>query len=72
MVDQEIKAERQHAIWAHWMQYQFTCCTKNGDGSLVIPADKVVRWKRQAETAYADLSDLEKQSDRDIVTQFGL
>lgn len=57
-------ANTQHEIWAHWMKYLFQCCQLNEDGSMTIPADKVSRWKRQIETAYSQLSDSEKESDR--------
>lgn len=60
----------QHDIWSHWMNYQFSCCIKNEDGSLTIPADKVKRWSKQMETSYEDLTDKEKQSDRNQVLKF--
>lgn len=58
-------ADVQHAIWAHWMRYQFSVCQPNGDGSVTIPADKVERWSRQMKTIYADLTEKERESDRD-------
>lgn len=57
-------ADVQHAIWSHWMKYLFSVCVENEDGSVTIPCDKVSRWKRQMETEYKDLSELEKASDR--------
>lgn len=61
----EAVADIQHAIWAHWMRYQFSVCQQNDDGSLTIPAEKVERWQRQIDTDYAGLSEREKDSDRD-------
>ncbi len=58
-------AALQHDIWAHWIRYQFSCCIKNEDGSLTIPADKVERWTRQKDTAYMHLTEREKESDRE-------
>ena len=66
----EVLAERQHDIWAHWMNYQFSQCYVSPDalsGGLVIPAELVERWKRQAATPYAELSEEEKESDRRVV-----
>lgn len=58
-------ADVQHAIWAHWMRYQFSVCQPNGDGSVTIPADKVERWSRQMATNYVDLTEKERESDRE-------
>lgn len=55
----------QHAIWAHWMEYLFSVCTRNSDGSYTIPADEVARWQQQIATAYEDLDEDEKKSDRE-------
>lgn len=56
----------QHEIWAHWMRYLFSVSVEDTtSGWVVIPAEKVARWKRQVETAYADLSEREKESDRE-------
>ena len=65
----EFHAERQHQIWAHWMDYQFGLCEEQVDGSLVIPAEKVERWKRQLATSYAELSEAERESDRQVVRE---
>lgn len=56
-------ARLQHEIWAHWMTYLFSVSVQNEDGTVTIPADKVVRWKRQINTKYDDLSEGEQQSD---------
>ena len=57
-------AWEQHAIWSHWMKYLFQCSSLLKDDSILIPADKAKRWKRQAKTPYHLLSKDEKESDR--------
>lgn len=59
----EAAADVQHQIWAHWMKYVFSICPQQEDGSVVIPAEKVERWKRQIDTPYQELSEKEKESD---------
>ena len=61
----EILADKQHQIWAHWMKYLFLVSVKNADGSYTIPVASVHRWQRQMETDYNDLSEKEKNSDRE-------
>ena len=56
-------ADSQHEIWAHWMRYLFKVSTKNDDGSVTIPADKVERWERQMVTNYYELTYQEQRSD---------
>lgn len=58
-------ADVQHDIWSHWMKYLFKVSRRNEDGSVTIDAAYVARWKRQMATDYADLSNHEKNSDRD-------
>ncbi len=68
-------ADKEHASWAHWMEYLFSCCERvsvPGKGgalfsALRIPPELVERWQRQAATPYAELSEYEKKSDRDEV-----
>jgi hypothetical protein len=70
MTEQELieqLSDAEHDSWARWMQYLFTRCIANPDKSATIPADLVERWMRQAYTIYDDLSEQEKQSDRDEV-----
>ena len=57
-------ADVQHEIWVHGMEYMFSCCRRNGDYSLTIPAHAVARLLRQMSTDYADLQEREKESDR--------
>lgn len=57
-------ADVQHSIWAHWMEYLFSVCQFEEDGSCVIPSEKVQMWKRQMATPYSELSLTEKKSDR--------
>ena len=58
-------ASIQHEIWSHWMQYLFSVSQEYSAGSMMIPADKALRWHRQMHTPYADLTEKEKDSDRD-------
>lgn len=64
----EALADAEHASWAHWMNYLFSQCSQpKGTNYLIIPGLLVERWKRQAATSYAELTEQEKQSDRDEV-----
>lgn len=65
----ELLAEIQHEIWSHWMKYMFSVCEKGKDGSMIIPAEKVYRWKLQLSTSYNELSSKERKSDRDVVVE---
>ncbi len=60
-------ADKEHASWAHWMEYVFSKCAFTMHGDAVIPMELALRWKIQANTPYARLSEREKQSDRDEV-----
>jgi hypothetical protein len=60
-------AEKEHGSWSHWMKYLFSQCVGNSDGSMTIPTALVERWQGQVETPYANLSEREKQSDRNRV-----
>lgn len=52
-------AERAHLTWQRWMAYMFTH----------LDEEHSERWKRQASTAYKDLSEEEKESDRSIADE---
>lgn len=65
LIEQLSAAE--HASWARWMEYVFSTCTKQPDGSMLIPANLVVHWQRQIATPYSNLSESEKHSDRQEV-----
>lgn len=60
-------ADKEHASWARWQEYFFSKCDRNPDGSFTVPAGYVVALQKQIETPYAELSEQEKQSDRDEV-----
>jgi hypothetical protein len=61
----ELLAEYAHRAWSGWMAFLFDKSFVREDGSVVIPADLVARWKRQINTPYADLSAHEQDSDRE-------
>ncbi len=60
-------ADKEHASWSHWMDYLFSKCKSTVEGDVIIPCDLAWRWSQQADTSYADLTEQEKQSDRDEV-----
>lgn len=55
----------QHEIWSHWMRYMFSVCVQHTDGSYTIPSEEAKRWQYQMDTPYTELSEEEKQSDRE-------
>ncbi len=57
-------ASEQHAIWAHWMNYMFSCGELNEYGEWVMPEEKAQRWTRQMLTPYHALTEREQESDR--------
>jgi len=61
----EVLADVSHEIWSHWMRWMFTCGEIQNDGSWVMPASLVERWHRQMSTSYADLTEKERDSDRE-------
>jgi hypothetical protein len=60
---ERLAAYAHDAAWSRWMRHLFLVSKPNPDGSVTIPADKVERWKRQMETAYADLPEQDRESD---------
>jgi hypothetical protein len=60
----------EHQRWADWQSYLHSCCRRNDDGSLTIPAELVNRWDRQIATPYADLPEQSKDSDREQVDRY--
>jgi hypothetical protein len=60
-------ADKEHESWSRWMQYLFSKCSFASDGAAMIPSELAARWNRQMCTLYSELSEPEKQSDRDEV-----
>lgn len=60
----------EHERWSDWQRYVHGLCTRNPDGSYTIPAPLVERWERQINTPYDQLTEAEKQSDRDQVARY--
>lgn len=50
--------------WSGWMKYMMGIGTLNDDGTWTMPAWAVERWTRQMTTAYAELPEAERASDR--------
>lgn len=82
---QEMLAKFFHEnTWSHWMKYMLSVSFNwhVGEGNdkyktinaehqvLAIHIKNWKRWKRQMETNYEDLSEKEKDSDRNITNQF--
>lgn len=63
-------ASIEHDRWSHWQRYVHTHCQRHEDGSLIIPPELVARWERQIETPFSDLSEDERESDRQQVREY--
>lgn len=66
----EALADIEHERWSHWQRYLHSKCERGDDGSLIIPAALVARWTRQLSTPFAELSEQEKESDREQVRRY--
>lgn len=62
----------EHDRWSHWQRYMHAQCHSAPSelGALVIPANLVEQWTRQADTAFANLSPKEQDSDREQVDHY--
>lgn len=69
-------ADIEHQRWADWMKYLFGVClfsqsgTLNGKGKAIIPEKYKKGWLRQMNTDYKDLTEKEKDSDREQVDRY--
>jgi hypothetical protein len=63
-------AALEHQRWAHWQKYVHEKGRRQSDGSVLLPADLVSRWERQINTSYEDLTNEEKNSDREQVQKY--
>ncbi len=67
----ETLASVEHERWSHWQRYVHSkCIPQGGEGDLLIPADLVKRWEQQIVTPYSELTDEEKESDREQVRKY--
>lgn len=66
----ETLAAVEHDRWAHWQRYMHGKAERCSDGALILPAELVERWEAQISTSYADLSEAEKESDREQVRRY--
>jgi len=60
----------EHDRWAHWQGYMHSKGIPQPDGSLLVPADLVARWEKQMRTKYVDLTEEERESDREQVRKY--
>lgn len=63
-------ASCEHDSWAHWQKYLHSKCSKRPDGSLIIPANLVAKWESQISRGYSQLTEDEKESDREQVRKY--
>jgi DNA-binding ferritin-like protein len=63
-------ADIEHQRWSSWQKYLHSKCIKNENGDLIIPADYVKHLERQINTPYCELSEKEKNSDREEVKKY--
>lgn len=63
-------AEIEHTRWSDWQRYFHSKCQRNADGSLTVPAGYVAALERLIETPYADLTEEQKDNDRNEVDRY--
>lgn len=60
----------EHERWSDWQNYMHSKCIKDENGNLVIPASLVKHWERLIDTCYEDMTEREKDSDREQVDRY--
>jgi hypothetical protein len=60
----------EHERWAHWQRFMHEQGERQPDGSLLLPADLVAKWDHLINTPYAQLTEKERESDRDQVRRY--
>ena len=60
----------EHERWADWQRYMFGLCKRHENGTITIPRGLVARWERLIDTPYAELTEVEKESDREQVERY--
>ena len=68
MIDELAAIE--HERWSHWQRYVHEKGRREADGSVTIPAELVEQWEAQIDKPYVDLSEDEKESDREQVRKY--
>lgn len=65
-------ASIEHERWSHWQRYQHGKCRLDDDepGALIIPAALVSQWERQAAAQFYELTEKERESDREQVDRY--
>ena len=63
-------AHHEHARWSDWQKYVHKLCVEDDGQNLVIVRTMKEHWERQIKTDYKDLSDTEKDSDREQVMRY--
>ncbi len=66
----EIGADLEHERWSGWMKYMLSRMTQRSDGTLQFNDDDIGRWMQQMMTAYKDLPEYSKESDRKEVRSY--
>ena len=60
----------EHERWSHWQRHLHDKGTMQPNGTMLLPANLVKRWEHQSRTDYADLTEQEKESDREQVRRY--
>lgn len=63
-------ASIEHERWTHWQRFMHEQGQRQPDGSLLLPAELVAKWERLIATPYAQLTDKERESDREQVRRY--
>ena len=63
-------ANIEHKRWSHWQKYLHSKCEKDKNGNLIIPAEYVKSLERQIDTPYSELTEREKDMDRQEVRKY--
>jgi hypothetical protein len=66
----ERMADEVHQVWTNWMRYMLGNGFPRPGGGWIMNDDVYKRWQRQMNTPYAQLSEKEKESDREIARRY--